>query len=84
MNEKNDRNISNGNMVIHWSLFLPVFLAIEFGHLVSSFILQFLMGWGSKFRTTKCRTTDISKFQNCVCKNNDSIILCSNLIFHFL
>ena len=22
-------------------------------------------GWGSKFVTTKCRTTDISKFQNC-------------------
>ena len=22
-------------------------------------------GWGSKFRTTKCRTTDISEFQNC-------------------
>ena len=23
------------------------------------------VGWGSKFGTTKCRTTDISKFQNC-------------------
>ena len=22
-------------------------------------------GWGSKFGTTKCRTTDISEFQNC-------------------
>ena len=26
-------------------------------------ILKF--GWESKFRMTKCRTTDISKFQNC-------------------
>ena len=24
-----------------------------------------IFGWGSKFGTTKCRTTDISKFQNC-------------------
>ena len=25
-------------------------------------------GWGSKFRTTKCRTTDISKFKNYKCQ----------------
>ena len=30
-----------------------------------------LPGWGWKFGTTKCRTTDISKFHNCEYSNND-------------
>ena len=43
-------------------------------------------GWGSKFGTTKCRTTDILKFQNCEYENNERwvIFLFTNLFFHFL
>ena len=29
-------------------------------------------GWGSKFETTKYRTTDISEVQNCEYSNNES------------
>ena len=37
----------------------------------------FYLGWGSKFRTKKCRTANISEFK----KNNESF---SNLFFHFI
>ena len=29
--------------------------------------ITLFFGWGSKFRTTKCKTTNISKFKSCQC-----------------
>ena len=36
-------------------------------YMTKNYLGQCPIGWGSKFRTTKCRTTNISKFEICQC-----------------
>ena len=44
-----------------------------------------IVGWGSTFQTTECKTTDIPKFQILKERNiNFSIFLFSNVFFIFI
>ena len=41
-------------------------------------------GWGSKFRMTECRTTNISKFKNCQCERLREVQLFDFVIYEII